>query len=553
VLALFGAAIFLGAFLIFVLQPVAAKMVLPSLGGSPAVWNTCMVFFQGALLAGYAYAHWATRLLPARRLAVVHAALVLAPVLTLPVALRAGAPPVSGSPVAWLLAALALSVGLPFTVASTGAPLLQRWFASTGHPAARDPYFLYAASNAGSLLALLAYPGVLEPLTTLAQQRWLWSGGYVLMALLTVGCALAAFRHGPGGAPGTAGPQRDAGAPAKGASDARPGVEGPAPAAAPGWRERAAWVALAFVPSTLMLGVTQFLSTDVAAVPLLWVVPLALYLLTFILAFARRPLAPVRPLSRILAILAVGLAVSLIVGAKRPAWTVTLLHLATFFTGALLCHGRLAACRPHPSRLTEFYLLIAVGGVLGGMFNALAGPALFDSVAEYPIALGLVCLARLPRTRRPPAEGMDRAPAPTGRRARPVPRRWRGPRAAGRPLVGRCGARPGARGHAPGPGPAPELAGEPLPGAPRGREGRDPGPGADIRSGRAAPGRRRPRRDLLHVRGAPPAGRRVGSCTRSGRSTASTGWPTTVGRCRSCTARPSTGRSSRTPPGGAHP
>lgn len=379
-LLLYTLTIFLGAALLFLVQPMVARMLLPLLGGSPAVWNTCMLFFQAALLAGYLWAHASLRALGPRCQAAIHAPLMLLAILALPIALPAGEPPVEGTPIPWLLSALALAVGLPFLAVASAGPVLQRWFSATDHPAARDPYFLYAASNAGSLAGLLAYPALLEPLLTLRQQSTLFTAGYTLFALATLACALT-LRKGPA-SPTPAAPPT--------AADDAP----------PTWRERALWILLAFAPSSLMLGATQYLSTDIAAIPLLWVIPLALYLITFILAFARRELIPLESVARLLPIVTVALALAFLLEARRPAWVLILLHLAMLFFGALLCHQRLAAARPRASRLTEFYLLISLGGVLGGVFNALAAPALFDTVLEYPIAIVLVCLLR-PRTGEP--------------------------------------------------------------------------------------------------------------------------------------------------------
>lgn len=397
-LVVFAVTIFLGAALLFFVQPMVAKMLLPLLGGSPAVWNTCMVFFQAALLAGYAYAHYTVRYLGPRRQAIMHAVIVLLPLVVLPVALRGGEPPAEGSPIGWLLMALALTIGLPFVVASTGGPLLQRWFAATGHRSASDPYFLYAASNAGSLLALLGYPFVIEPLTSVGLQRWMWSGGYVAFAVLTIACGIMVMKSAVRGPAGTD-------VPASG-DPMHPAPDGKAPRSRPSaaptdagalWRQRFFWIGMAFIPSSLMLGVTQYMSTDIAAVPLLWIVPLSIYLLTFILAFSGgRPILSVRLLSRILPVLVIALAIAFLTRAGHPMLLLIALHLATFFVGAMLCHRRLAESRPHTDRLTEFYLLIAIGGVLGGIFNALLAPVLFNAVVEYPIAITLACLARVP-------------------------------------------------------------------------------------------------------------------------------------------------------------
>jgi hypothetical protein len=385
VLPLFAATIFLSAALLFALQPMVAKLVLPQLGGSPAVWNTCMVFFQAALLAGYAYAHWSTRWLGIRRQAMMHIPVLLVPLVVLPIALRAGEPPTAASPIPWLLLSLIVAVGLPFFVVSTSGPLLQRWFGITGHRTATDPYFLYAASNAGSLLALLAYPFALEPLLTLRQQSLAWTAGYLALILLTIGCAVVVLARG----------RRRAGGPSADAPPPPP-VGGHAATAAP-WTP-VLWVLLAFIPSSLMLGVTQYISTDIAAVPLLWVVPLALYLLTFILAFSTRRIASAPLLSRASAIIVAALVVMLVVPPdyRLPAWATFALHLTALFIGALYCHTRLADLRPPVEGLTGFYLLVAVGGVLGGAFNGLLAPVVFNDVIEYSIVLVLLCFARLP-------------------------------------------------------------------------------------------------------------------------------------------------------------
>ncbi len=369
-IALFGAAIFLSAFLLFLVQPMAAKMMLPLLGGAPAVWNTAMLFYQATLLAGYLYAHAGLRKISGRRHSKLHLWLLAAPAPFLPLALATAAPSGNENPVAWLLLAMAASVGVPFFVLSTTSPILQRWFSMTGHAAARDPYFLYAASNLGSMLALLAYPILVEPHVPLAAQAWLWSAGYVAFAVLVCGCALALWRAKSNDA-------ADAGTPSV---DDQP--EGSLSKA-----RLARWVALAFVPSSLMLGVTSFISTDIAVVPLLWVIPLALYLLSFILVFARRAWIPHHLTVRAFPVLLVGLAFMLAVPIQKPGALAVAAHLATFFGAAMLCHGELAKDRPAPGHLTAFYLWMSVGGALGGVFNALVAPVAFRTVAEYTIVL----------------------------------------------------------------------------------------------------------------------------------------------------------------------
>lgn len=380
-LAGFATALFLAALLLFWVEPLFAKMVLPLLGGAPAVWTTAMMFFQGALLAGYAYAHLLGRRLPLRWQVMVHLALLALAATLLPLGIDAAwLPPADGSIVLWLLAMMAATLGLPFFVLAASAPLLQHWFARSGHPAAGDPYFLYAASNLGSLAALLGYPLLLEPSLRLAQQSLAWTGGFALLALLVAGCAVAVLRAVPG-APRAARPE-----------PANPHRVD----AAPRWRQRLVWVLYGFVPSSLLLGVTGFLTTDLAAGPMLWIIPLALYLLSFVLVFARRAVLPQRWMLAVQPILLLGTAATIAVTPRSGALFLAcvLLHLAAFFVTAMICHGELARRRPRPAYLTQFYLLMAVGGLFGGVFNALAAPSLFDTLLEYPLVLVLAGLLR---------------------------------------------------------------------------------------------------------------------------------------------------------------
>ncbi len=391
ILALYALTMFVGATLLFVVQPMVGKMILPLLGGTPAVWSTCMVFFQGALLGGYAYAHATAARMSASRQALVHLLVLAVPLAVLPLGVspalvRGG----EASPVLDVLRLLAVSVGLPFLAVSATAPLLQKWFSQTGHPAAADPYFLYAASNLGSMLALLGYPTLIEPRLELRDRGWLsqnelWTVGYVLLIVLIGLCALALRRSTPAGAPAMAG-----GSAGMGEAVAAPAgvVVVALPAAAPiAAARRLRWIALSLVPSSLLLGVTTYATTDIAAVPLLWVVPLAIYLLTFILVFGRWPV-PVHRMVLSLALPGALVVLFLVVSGYRPRiWLTLLLHLLLLFVVALACHGELALDRPAARRLTEFYLLISVGGVLGGAFNALVAPLAFSSLAEYPLAM----------------------------------------------------------------------------------------------------------------------------------------------------------------------
>ena len=292
----FALTLFVSATLLFLVQPMFAKMVLPRLGGTAAVWNTCMVFYQAVLLAGYLYAHFSTKWLGSRRQALLHLVILALPLLVLPIALGDAQIPIGGqNPTAWLLAILAASVGLPFFAVSASAPMLQKWFADTGHPAGKDPYFLYAASNLGSMLALLGYPTIIEPMLPLAGQSRVWQFGYLLLGLLTVGCGAVLWLSRRGAAVAIAGVPGSIGVEAAFLGGA-PARERTVPA--PAWGQRIRWLALAFAPSSLLLGLTSFISVDLAAVPLLWVIPLALYLLTFVIVFAQWPTWPYRVMRR---------------------------------------------------------------------------------------------------------------------------------------------------------------------------------------------------------------------------------------------------------------
>ncbi len=380
ILPAFAVTLFLSALLLFWVQPMFTKMVLPLLGGVPAVWNTAMLFFQTALLAGYAYAHLSARYLGLRWQVLLHVALLAVAAMALPIAVAPGwTPPTEGMPVAWLIGLFAVSVGLPFFAVSATAPLLQRWFSHSGHETADDPYFLYGASNIGSMLALLGYPVLVEPALTLAGQSGSWAFGYGVLALLIVVCAGYLWRHANGEGW------------TLGARPAEP-VPGAMASAPVDWRRRAHWLALAFVPSSLLLGVTSHITTDIAAVPLFWVVPLALYLLTFVLTFSRRPILRHEWMLRIQPALLL-LAATLFL-LHDPLVPLTLLHLSAFFVCAMVCHGELWRKRPETSHLTEFYLWMSFGGMLGGVFNAVVSPVLFDSVVEYPLALVLACALR---------------------------------------------------------------------------------------------------------------------------------------------------------------
>jgi len=372
----YATALFISAFLLFWIQPLFTKMVLPLLGGTPAVWNTAMMFFQLLLLAGYFYAHILTRAVRPSRQFWVHGAVAVAALGFLPIGVAAGwVPPSDHTPVFWLIGLLAVSLGMPFFVLAASAPLLQTWFARTGHRLGADPYFLYAASNLGSLLALAAFPILLEPRLTLGQQSQAWALLYGLLLVLVGACALA----GRGGAPQTAGP----------APPPRP------PGGRVGVVQALTWIALAAVPSSLLLGVTTYIATDLASVPLLWVVPLGLYLLSFIMAFSPRLRIDLRWAlkGQAAGMLMVTTLILLVLvftrGGSVPLEA--LAHLLTFFLTALVCHTELANRRPGVESLTPFYLCMSAGGAIGGMFNALVAPALFSSTYEYYLGIVAAC------------------------------------------------------------------------------------------------------------------------------------------------------------------
>jgi uncharacterized membrane protein YhaH (DUF805 family) len=377
VAVLFATVLFLNALLIFWVQPLFAKMVLPLLGGSPSVWTTCVLFFQAALLAGYAYGHAGINLIGLRRHAILHGALVWLPLLFLPIAVSQDTAAASSSPVTWLLVTMGVGVGLPFVVLASTAPLLQRWFSSVNDRSAADPYWLYSASNIGSFAALLAFPILLEPTIPLGRQTLVWNVGYAIVAALLTACAIAVVRRSP------AAVHHD--------------IEHSHAGDPPTMSVRLRWLALSFAPSTLMLGVTTYLSTDVAPVPLLWVLPLACYLLTFIVAFGWYSDAFHARARRLLPSVLLPLVLLVLTEAQPALWVVIPIHIAAFTALALLCHGELARDRPGVRHLTEFYLWLAAGGVLGGVFNTLVAPRVFNSVAEYPLAIALACLVSVPR------------------------------------------------------------------------------------------------------------------------------------------------------------
>ena len=378
---LYCAALFLGSLLLFAIEPMFTKMILPLMGGTPAVWNTAMMFFQAVLLIGYLYAHLLSRLKVLRWQVLVHVAVLGAGVLVLPVHIAwPGAATASTHPIPWLIGLLTVSIGLPFFAISATAPLLQRWFSRSGHPHADDPYFLYVSSNAGGLIALLAYPVLIEPWLGLTVQSRVWAVGYLLLAATIVSCAI-----------GLRASRRRQAVSISGSPSIAAALAESVPPEGLRWARRAHWVALAFVPSALLLAVTQHISTDLAAVPFLWVVPLSLYLLSFIIVFSRRPILRHGWMLWlqvwIFALLAIYFT-------ENDLWLLLTLHLGALFVTAMVCHGELVRRRPPAEHLTEFYLWMSLGGLLGGVFCSLIAPLAFDSILEYPLVLTAACLLR---------------------------------------------------------------------------------------------------------------------------------------------------------------
>ena len=364
-IAVFGATLFSSALLMFLIQPMFAKMALPRLGGTAAVWSLALVFFQGILLLGYAYAHVLVKILSLRAGAIVHMVVMASAAVSLPIGISANwdIPPEEGQAL-WLMGLFAISVGLPFFAISANAPLLQSWFSRSGHGRSHDPYFLYGASNAGSFAALIAYPLAVEPFLGLLPQTHLWSSAYILLVVMVGSCGFLAAVSVPS----------HASADGAGAREAQVT-----------WRDRLTWVALSFVPSGLLVGTTAHIATDLVSAPFMWVVPLAIYLLTFVITFQTRPW-----ISHGFVIDRLGMVIApLCLFALSPAtqlWLVPI-HLVAVFMLMMACHGELVRLRPAAGRLTEFYLLMSLGGVLGGMFASLAAPNIFNSVVEYPLLM----------------------------------------------------------------------------------------------------------------------------------------------------------------------
>lgn len=383
--ALFLVTILTGSFLLFLVQPMIARMALPRLGGAPAVWNSAMLVYQALLLAGYAYAHRLARE-PARRQAVVHLALFAVGLLWLPIGLASLQPPADGSPIFWVPWLLIASIGPLFFVVAAQAPLMQRWYSLSGNEG--EPYALYAASNIGSFAGLIAYPLAVEPFTTLNSQKWIWSGIYLALILLVALCARQLFR---------------APAPMTAVAD-----EGGTTHI--GWRRRLYWIALAAVPSGLMLSTTSHLTTDLMAMPLLWVIPLGIYLLSFSIAFAEERIwANIFTRMAPLVLVVAGSFVFIVWG--KAAISGMAASLSLLFVVAVSLHAEMYRTRPEPSQLTSFYLMMSVGGVIGGLFCAIVAPLLFNWTWEHPILI-LAAALLMPKISILPLDRTDRRLAP---------------------------------------------------------------------------------------------------------------------------------------------
>ncbi|MGH1349535.1 MAG: spermidine synthase [Methyloligellaceae bacterium] len=370
----FMSSLFLSAMLLFAIQPMFAKMVLPRLGGAPAVWSVAMCFFQAMLLAGYAYAHGLIRWFGLRKGISIHMVVLFLAITTLPIGIAAGwdSPPETGIRL-WVVGLLTFSIGLPFFALSGNGPLLQAWFSRSDHHHANDPYFLYGASNFGSLLALLCYPVLLEPNLRLNEQSMAWSSGFIVLTILVGLSAMLIWNNGRA---------------------VQKTQETETKTEDFGWVRRISWVLLAFIPSALLVAVTNHITTDVAAAPFMWIAPLSLYLITFIITFQRKPILSQKLMVLVQPFLIGGLLASILFPISK-FWLVFLcIHLLAFFVTAMVCHGRLVELRPKAKDLTEFYLWMSFGGMLGGLFAGLVAPYVFSTVVEYPLLIVLGLLAR---------------------------------------------------------------------------------------------------------------------------------------------------------------
>ena len=340
-----------------------------------------MLFFQVLLLAGYSYVLVTTAWMGVRKQSALHIGLLLLSLLYLPLApVTFASISESNNPALWLFGYLLIAIGVPIFLISTTSPLLQKWFTRTRHVSASDPYFLFAVSNTGSLLALISYPAIMEPTLSLTTQNRLWTVVYLTFLVLSVGCVFVLWKT------------------LRGANvEAATEPELPDEMLSVSHKQRLYWILLAFIPASLLFGVTTYITTEIAPTPLLWTIPLALYLVTFVFAFAGKSLLPERFANIALTGLALLLTLVIAASATEPTSAMVLLHLSFFFVAATICHNKLAGDRPSANRLADFYLCVAIGGMLGGLFNTLIAPITFNTIVEYPLVILLACL--IPRVK----------------------------------------------------------------------------------------------------------------------------------------------------------
>jgi hypothetical protein len=393
-MAAFGVTILLSAFLLFQVQPMVSKAILPWFGGCPAVWTTCMLFFQTALFGGYVYAHLLQRWLAPRQQVIVHLLVILAAMAMLPIVPGAGSKPTDISDPTWrILLLLTTSVGLPYFALSATSPLVQAWFSHSSP--GRSPYRLYALSNVGSLAALLSYPFLFEPALALRQQSLLWSGAFVLygaLCVVSLACLWQLRHRQP--------PEL-----------ANEGTNSDAVADRSRWFDWIPWVILPACASLMLLAATHHICQDVAVVPFLWILPLTLYLLSFIVAFdhERWYIRPAWTSATMLALLAVAYNNYLKRAGDHDPLTLpqeVVVTCLALFCICMVCHGEVARLKPHPRRLTEYYLLIAAGGALGGLFVGVVAPLIFSSYFEWQIGMAVSAML---------AGGLLVVPGPGGR------------------------------------------------------------------------------------------------------------------------------------------
>ncbi len=371
--------IFLSALLLFSVQPMIAKMILPELGGSPAVWQTVMMFFQLLLLAGYAYVHVTTTRITVKKQVIIHRIILICALIALPFTLNSGTLfDRNAYPVLWLFETLIYSISVPFFVLSTTAPILQKWFSLTNNHNAHNPYFLYSASNTGSLIALLSYPCMIEPLLSLNNQSLVWSGLFVVFIALILYVSTGINKN----------------------TDLNLRNHQSDSVAPPTWTQKSAWCLLSFVPSSLMLGLTTHITTDIAAIPLLWIIPFSLYLVSFMLVFSQKMRGYAICKKYFPYVIIAMMIVSIL-------QTTLIKYISVWFILSFLClgflciavryHGELVEKKPQTENLTYFYLYMSIGGALGGIFNAIIAPVIFLGAYEYYIILFLslvICIKK---------------------------------------------------------------------------------------------------------------------------------------------------------------